>query len=79
MKAARILKPKESLAIEDLNIPKPRNTQVLIKVQSTGVCHSDLHLWDGGYAGPAGVFMKVEDRGVKFPLTPGHEVAGTVE
>ncbi|MBE43710.1 MAG: zinc-binding alcohol dehydrogenase [Thaumarchaeota archaeon] len=79
MKAARILKPKEPLAIEDLNIPKPRNVQVLVKVQSTGVCHSDLHLWDGGYAGPAGVFMKVEDRGVKFPLTPGHEVAGTVE
>lgn len=79
MKAARILKPKEPLTVEDLNIPKPRNVQVLVKVQSTGVCHSDLHLWDGGYAGPAGVFMKVEDRGVKFPLTPGHEVAGTVE
>jgi propanol-preferring alcohol dehydrogenase len=23
--------------------------------------------------------MKVEDRGVKFPLTPGHEIAGTIE
>jgi alcohol dehydrogenase, propanol-preferring len=23
--------------------------------------------------------MRVEDRGVKFPLTPGHEVAGLVE
>jgi propanol-preferring alcohol dehydrogenase len=53
--------------------------QALVRVESTGVCHSDLHLWDGGYAGPAGTFMKVEDRGVKFPLTPGHEVAGVVE
>jgi propanol-preferring alcohol dehydrogenase len=79
MKAARILKPKEPLAIKDLDTPKPRSAQVLVKVQSTGVCHSDLHLWEGGYAGPEGVFMKVEDRGVKFPLTPGHEVAGTVE
>jgi propanol-preferring alcohol dehydrogenase len=79
MKAARILKPKEPLAIQDLSTPRPRSTQVLVKVQSTGVCHSDLHLWEGGYAGPAGVFMKVEDRGVKFPLTPGHEVAGTIE
>jgi len=79
MKAARILKPKEPLAIENVNTPKPRSTQVLVKVQSTGVCHSDLHLWEGGYAGPTGVFMKVEDRGVKFPLIPGHEVAGTVE
>ena len=24
-------------------------------------------------------FMKVEDRGVKFPLTPGHEVSGIIE
>ncbi|MGH9909260.1 MAG: alcohol dehydrogenase [Nitrososphaerales archaeon] len=79
MKAARILKPKEPLAIENINTPKPRSAQVLVKVQSTGVCHSDLHLWEGGYAGPAGVFMKVEDRGVKFPLIPGHEVAGTIE
>lgn len=79
MKAARILKPKEPLAIENVNTPKPRSAQVLVKVQSTGVCHSDLHLWEGGYAGPAGIFMKVEDRGVKFPLIPGHEVAGTIE
>ena len=79
MKAARILKPREPLIIEDLNTPKPRGVQVLVKMQSTGVCHSDLHLWEGGYDGPAGLFMKVEDRGVKFPLTPGHEVAGTVE
>ncbi|MFQ5940797.1 MAG: alcohol dehydrogenase [Nitrososphaerales archaeon] len=79
MKAARIVKPKAPLNIEELNTPKPRSSQVLVKVGSTGVCHSDLHLWEGGYAGPAGLFMKVEDRGVKFPLTPGHEVAGTVE
>ncbi len=79
MKAARIIKTKEPLEIKDLDVPKPKNDQVLVRVQSAGVCHSDLHLWEGGYAGPQGVFMKVEDRGVKFPLTPGHEVAGTIE
>lgn len=79
MKAARITKPKEPLTIENLPTPKPRSTQVLVRVASTGVCHSDLHLWEGGYTGPAGTVMKVEDRGVKFPLTPGHEVAGVVE
>ncbi len=79
MKAARIIKVKEPLEIKDVSTPKPRNDQVLIKVESTGVCHSDLHLWEGGYAGPPGIFMKVEDRGVKFPLTPGHEVAGIIE
>jgi propanol-preferring alcohol dehydrogenase len=79
MKAARIIKTKEPLEIKDINISKPKSDQVLVKVESAGVCHSDLHLWEGGYAGPQGVFMKVEDRGVKFPLTPGHEIAGTVE
>jgi len=79
MKAARIIRPKEPLAIESVPTPKPKGTQILIKVMSTGVCHSDLHLWEGGYAGPAGIIMKVEDRGVRFPLIPGHEVAGIVE
>ncbi len=78
MKAARIIKTKEPLKIEDIATPKPAGEQVLVKVESAGVCHSDLHLWEGGYAGPQGVFMKVEDRGVKFPLTPGHEVAGSI-
>ena len=41
-------------------------------------CHSDLHLWEGGYDTGDG-FMKVTDRGVKFPVTPGHEVVGSVE
>jgi alcohol dehydrogenase, propanol-preferring len=79
MKAARIMKTKDPLEIKDVSTPKPVNDQVLVKVESAGVCHSDLHLWEGGYAGPQGVFMKVEDRGVRFPLTPGHEIAGTVQ
>jgi propanol-preferring alcohol dehydrogenase len=79
MRSARIVKTKEPLSLEDLGTPKPKHEQVLVRVESAGVCHSDLHLWEGGYAGPQGVFMKVEDRGVKFPLTPGHEVAGRIE
>jgi propanol-preferring alcohol dehydrogenase len=36
-------------------------------------------LWQGGYEGPGGQFLKTTDRGVKYPLTPGHEIAGTIE
>src|ERR671924_322217 len=79
MKAARIIRIKEPLEIKDVNTPKPRNDQVLVRVESAGVCQRDLHLGEGGFVGPQGVFMEVEDRGVKFPLTPGHEVAGTIE
>lgn len=78
MRVARIIKTKEPLKMDDIAVPKPTGEQVLVKVESAGICHSDLHLWEGGYAGPQGVFMKVEDRGVKFPLTPGHEVAGSI-
>src|SRR5574340_570616 len=79
MQAARIVKINEPLEIQELSIPKPKGSQVLIKVQSSGVCHSDIHLWEGGYEGVGGQFIKTTDRGVKYPLTPGHEVAGFVE
>ena len=79
MRAARITQVNEPLQIQELQTSKPTGSQVLIKVQSSGVCHSDIHLWEGGYQGPAGVFLKTTDRGVKYPLTPGHEVAGVID
>jgi len=78
VKAARIIEPDKPLEINEVEISDPTGTQVLIKVLSAGVCHSDLHLWEGGYDTGDG-FMKVTDRGVKFPVTPGHEVVGTIE
>ncbi|HEY5630890.1 MAG TPA: alcohol dehydrogenase [Nitrososphaeraceae archaeon] len=79
MQAARIVKVKEPLEIEQLETPKPKGSQVLVKVESSGVCHSDIHLWEGGYEGPGGQLLKTTDRGVKYPLTPGHEIAGIAE
>lgn len=79
MKAARIIKPKDSLQVQDLDIPKATGSQVVVKVRSSGVCHSDIHLWEGGYEGIEGQFLKASDRGVTYPLTPGHEIAGIIE
>ena len=79
MKSARITGPNEPLALSETENPKPQGPQVLVKVSSVGVCHSDLHLWEGGYDLGDGQFMKVTDRGVKYPVTPGHEIVGTVE
>lgn len=70
MKSARITRTNEPLLIEELPVPRPKHDQVLVRVKSAGVCLSDLHLWEGGYAGPGGSFVKVRDRGVGFPLTP---------
>ena len=78
MKSAQIIEPNKPLEINEIEIPKPDGSQVIIKVKSTGVCHSDLHLWEGGYDTGDG-FMKVTDRGVKFPVTPGHEVVGIID
>ena len=26
--------------------PKPKGTEVLVRITRSGVCHSDLHIWD---------------------------------
>jgi propanol-preferring alcohol dehydrogenase len=78
MKAARIIEPNKPLIVSELELPEPKENQVIINVKAVGVCHSDLHLWEGGYDLGDGSFMKVTDRGVKYPVTPGHEIAGTI-
>ena len=78
MKAARIVEPEKPLQITELDAPKPQGSEVIVKVKAAGVCHSDLHLWEGGYDLGDGVFLKVTDRGVKYPVTPGHEIVGSV-
>jgi propanol-preferring alcohol dehydrogenase len=79
MKAARIVKVNEPLQVQELQTPKPKGSQILVKVQASGVCHSDVHVWDGYYEGIGGQPLKTTDRGVKYPLTPGHEIAGIVD
>ena len=78
MKAARIVEPEKPLEVSELETPKAEGKEVVIKVVSAGVCHSDLHLWEGGYDMGDGTFLKVTDRGVKYPVTPGHEIVGTI-
>jgi len=78
LKAARIVEPNKPLEVSELETPKPSGNEVIVKVKAAGVCHSDLHLWEGGYDMGDGTFLKVTDRGVKYPVIPGHEIAGTV-
>jgi propanol-preferring alcohol dehydrogenase len=47
MKTARIIKLNEPLQVQELETPTPKGTQVLIKMQSSGLCHSDVHVWEG--------------------------------
>ena len=58
--------------------PQPSGTQVLLKIVAAGVCHSDLHIWDGYYELGGGKQLRLSERGVKLPLTMGHENVGEV-
>ena len=58
--------------------PEPKGTEVLLEVTHCGVCHSDLHIWDGYYDLGGGKKMSLNDRGVKLPLAMGHEIVGRV-
>lgn len=48
-------------------VPKPKPTEILINVKYTGVCHTDLHAWQGDWP-----------LATKLPLVGGHEGAGVV-
>jgi len=58
---------------------KPAGTEVLLRVTRSGVCHSDLHIWDGYFDLGGGKRVYVKDRGCVPPFTLGHEPFGIVE
>ena len=61
--------PAHTLYMSDTPIPMPSPTQVLIHVRATGICGSDLHLWQSGRIGPLTV---------DHDCVLGHEAAGVV-
>ena len=58
--------------------PTPAGSEVLLKVLAAGVCHSDLHVCEGYYDLGGGKRMTLQERGIKLPLTLGHENVGEV-
>jgi len=68
----------QPLQLQEQPTPKPQGTEVLLKVLAAGVCHSDLHLADGWFDMGGGKRMSLTDRGMKLPVTLGHENVGEV-
>ena len=62
----------------DVATPEPKGAEVLIRMTGAGVCHSDIHIWEGVYDLGAGNKMTLKDRGIVLPLTMGHEISGEV-
>lgn len=53
-------------AVVAFEIPRPAPEEVLVRIEASGVCRSDLHVLESGWAHP-------------FPVLLGHESAGVVE
>ncbi len=62
---AAISRGRRVLRVEDVSLPEPGPGEVRVRVSACGVCGTDLHLFHAGLL-PIG-------------LTPGHEIAGTVD
>jgi len=60
----------------DRPTPKPEGTEVLLRTTAAGVCHSDVHIWEGYFDLGGGKRFNMADRGMKLPHTLGHEIAG---
>lgn len=67
MKAAVLYEFGQPLKIEQVAVKEPADNQVLVKVITSGVCHTDLHACMGDWP------VKP-----KLPLIPGHEAIGYV-
>lgn len=65
MKAFFIDEPLK-VSVHEIEVPVPKDTEVLIKVMAVGVCGTDAHLYLGDYDNP-------------YPTIPGHEYSGIVE
>ena len=78
MKSYDVCECGAPLRLMERPTPKPAGTEVLLKVLAAGVCHSDLHIWDGYYELGHGKRLNLMERGIKLPLTMGHENVGEV-
>jgi len=78
MRAWAVIETGKPLQEIELPTPEPTGKQVLLEVTHAGVCHSDLHIWEGEYDLGSRGKMRLADRGVTLPLAMGHEIVGKV-
>lgn len=59
MRALQLLEPKTALVCSEVQLPSPRERELLVEISACGVCHTDLHVVDGELVGG------------KLPVIPG--------
>ncbi len=78
MKSYQLVEVNQPLELVESENPEPQGSEVLVRITASGVCHSDLYFWQGGYDMGGGKKVTLEERGIKLPLTMGHEPLGEV-
>jgi len=68
MRAAVVREFKKPLVIEERAIPEPGDGQILVKIEASGLCHTDMHAANGDWP------VKPTP-----PFVPGHEGVGIVQ
>src|ERR1044072_7136521 len=68
MKAAVVHEFGAPLQIEEIPTPTPGDGEIVVKIEASGLCHTDIHAAHGDWP------VKP-----KLPFTPGHEGVGLVE
>lgn len=66
-RAAIFVEPKKPLVVDEVEFPDPGPDQVLVKLFSSGVCHSQLH-----------TMQRPARPGQRLPALLGHEATGVV-
>ena len=78
MRAWAVVENEAPLQEIELPTPEPQGTEVLLETTYCGVCHSDIHIWEGRYDLGGGKVLSLKDRGLTLPLAMGHEIVGRV-
>ncbi|MFG1949463.1 zinc-dependent alcohol dehydrogenase [Nonomuraea sp. NPDC048826] len=68
MRAAVVTAFDQPVELQEVPVPEPGPTQVLVRIEASGLCHTDIHAAHGDWpVKPA------------LPFTPGHEGVGVIE
>ena len=66
MRSYQITRYGEPLEMIESEAPVPKGTEVLVEIKACGVCHSDLHYWQGGYELGDGKRFTLAERGINI-------------
>lgn len=58
MKAAVFREVNVPMEIEEIAVAKLGPREVLIRTMAAGICHSDMHFWNGSYPGKVPMDLK---------------------